>query len=248
MTSCLPSLSHSGAPAVRVIAAVGSINRAIGVRGGLPWSLPEDYRYFLRSTRSGICIMGRTSFEGFAEAFDDNRVCIVLTRTADVDKLMRKFSELYPAKWAACEAIARRGLHVASTYEEALSTAVALRTAAAGSAAASSTVSVPPRDDERVIWNCGGAAVYEAALESPFTEALYLTEVDLPCSDADTFFPEWRGEASAAVGGGSGTWRKVWEDNATAVDDGGGGGGRDSSAVFRFTRWEKSNAHPDELI
>ena len=37
-------------------------NRAIGVRGDLPWHIPEDLRYFKEVTRGYPVIMGRTTY------------------------------------------------------------------------------------------------------------------------------------------------------------------------------------------
>ena len=37
-------------------------NRAIGVKGGLPWHLPEDLKYFKKVTSGYPVIMGRTTY------------------------------------------------------------------------------------------------------------------------------------------------------------------------------------------
>ena len=37
-------------------------NMAIGVKGGLPWHLPEDLKYFKRTTAGFPVIMGRTTY------------------------------------------------------------------------------------------------------------------------------------------------------------------------------------------
>lgn len=35
----------------------------IGQGGRLPWSIPEDWRYFLEMTRGGVLVIGRVAFE-----------------------------------------------------------------------------------------------------------------------------------------------------------------------------------------
>lgn len=47
---------------VHVIAGVAE-NFVIGKDGLLPWSIPEDWRYFLDQTKGGVLIMGRKAFE-----------------------------------------------------------------------------------------------------------------------------------------------------------------------------------------
>ena len=37
-------------------------NRAIGVRGDLPWHIPEDLKYFKKVTHGYPVIMGRTTY------------------------------------------------------------------------------------------------------------------------------------------------------------------------------------------
>lgn len=48
---------------VKAIAAM-SRNRVIGRRGGLPWRLPEDSRWFRETTMGHAVLMGRRTFEG----------------------------------------------------------------------------------------------------------------------------------------------------------------------------------------
>ncbi|MGJ3243654.1 MAG: dihydrofolate reductase [Opitutales bacterium] len=56
-----------------------SENRVIGREGQLPWSIPEDTRWYHDHTRGGVCIMGRSSFDETGVARPDCRT-IVLTR------------------------------------------------------------------------------------------------------------------------------------------------------------------------
>jgi len=55
-------------------------NGVIGVDGGLPWSLPDDMRHFMRSTRGHAVVLGRTTFESLPKPLSD-RVCVVVSST-----------------------------------------------------------------------------------------------------------------------------------------------------------------------
>ena len=63
---------------INVIAACGH-NRVIGNDGKLPWSIKEDWEYFLETTKDGILIMGRRCYDEF-ESFADGREVIALSR------------------------------------------------------------------------------------------------------------------------------------------------------------------------
>lgn len=54
-------------------------NGALGLRGALPWSCPEDREYFLRVTAGHSVIMGRRTFEDTGAELASCRV-IVVTR------------------------------------------------------------------------------------------------------------------------------------------------------------------------
>lgn len=57
-----------------------SSNRVIGRDGDLPWDLPRDMRYFMRTTTGHHVIMGRTNFACMGYRPLRNRTNIVLTR------------------------------------------------------------------------------------------------------------------------------------------------------------------------
>ena len=73
---------------INLIAACGH-NRIIGKQGKLPWSIKEDWEYFLATTRGGILIMGRHCYEEF-EQFAPEREVIALTETPSRNSLMLK--------------------------------------------------------------------------------------------------------------------------------------------------------------
>ena len=70
-------------PAVTLshISAV-SKNNVIGLKGQLPWDIPEDLKYFFDKTKNKILIMGRKTFESLGKALP-NRLNIVLTSQLD---------------------------------------------------------------------------------------------------------------------------------------------------------------------
>lgn len=57
-------------------------NRVIGKEGDLPWSLPEDMKFFRDKTKGHIIIMGRKTFESFPKPLP-NRLHVVITRQRD---------------------------------------------------------------------------------------------------------------------------------------------------------------------
>lgn len=60
-------------------------DRAIGVRGGLPWRLPEDLKRFKRLTMGHAMIMGRKTFESIGKALPGRRSIVVSRALAPVD-------------------------------------------------------------------------------------------------------------------------------------------------------------------
>ncbi|HEY0976431.1 MAG TPA: dihydrofolate reductase [Flavobacteriales bacterium] len=69
---------------ISAIAAV-SQNGVIGRKGGLPWSLPDDMKFFQRTTLNHHVITGRKNWESIPEKYRPlrDRVNIVVTREAD---------------------------------------------------------------------------------------------------------------------------------------------------------------------
>jgi len=66
---------------VSMIAAMGT-NRAIGLRGRLPWRLPADLRFFKEKTWGHVVIMGRKTFESVGKPLPGRRN-VVITRRKD---------------------------------------------------------------------------------------------------------------------------------------------------------------------
>ncbi|MBT4888737.1 MAG: dihydrofolate reductase [Rhodospirillales bacterium] len=65
---------------VSLIVAMAS-NRVIGRDGGMPWHLPEDLKYFKKTTLGKPVVMGRKTFESIGRPLP-KRPNIVITRDA----------------------------------------------------------------------------------------------------------------------------------------------------------------------
>ena len=71
---------------VSIIAAVAE-NRAIGKDNDLIWNLPDDLRFFKKTTEGKVVIMGRKNFESIPESYRPlpNRKNIVVTHQDDYE-------------------------------------------------------------------------------------------------------------------------------------------------------------------
>jgi len=69
---------------VSMIAAMGS-NRVIGKDNDLPWHLPDDFKFFQKTTKGHHIIMGRKNWESLPHKFQPlpNRTNLVITRQAE---------------------------------------------------------------------------------------------------------------------------------------------------------------------
>jgi dihydrofolate reductase len=65
---------------VSIIAAMAEGDRALGLRGTLPWRLPADMARFRKLTMGHAVIMGRVTWEPIAEGGLPGRHMIVLSR------------------------------------------------------------------------------------------------------------------------------------------------------------------------
>ncbi|MBM3856612.1 MAG: dihydrofolate reductase [Verrucomicrobia bacterium] len=57
-------------------------NRVIGVKGGMPWHLPEEFRFFKKTTMGHAILMGRKTYESLGKPLPGRRN-IVLSRTME---------------------------------------------------------------------------------------------------------------------------------------------------------------------
>jgi dihydrofolate reductase len=67
---------------LRAIAAM-SLNRVIGKDGQIPWHIPEDFKWFKKTTSGQAILMGRKTFESLGHPLP-NRRNLVVTRSADL--------------------------------------------------------------------------------------------------------------------------------------------------------------------
>jgi len=61
---------------------------AIGAKGGLPWHLPEDLKFFKATTKGYPVIMGRTTYLSLPFRPLKERLNIVLTRGDAIDRVV----------------------------------------------------------------------------------------------------------------------------------------------------------------
>ena len=141
-----------------------SRNWAIGKKGGLMVTIPEDMKFFRTTTKGKVCILGSTTLESFPEGKPlKNRIHIVL-----IDDPAKKS----PKAMAAAEADRAEGksteLIYVSSPEEALKVSSAY-----------------PADDVYVI---GGASIYRLML--PYCDTCLVTHNDLSDEDAEVYYPD----------------------------------------------------------
>jgi dihydrofolate reductase len=65
--------------ALRAIAAM-SLNRVIGKDGKLPWHIPEDFKWFKRTTAGQAVLMGRKTYESLGGPLPNRRNLVVTRR------------------------------------------------------------------------------------------------------------------------------------------------------------------------
>lgn len=130
-----------------------SENRVIGRGGKLPWRIPEDLKYFHDETAGQTVVLGRICYETWPRVTQDGRQPVVITSN---------------------RALAKPGIHVAASLDEALAIADSL----------------PGK-----IMICGGERIYVEALalgESGRRHLwLHLTQVHAHV-EGDTHMPDWR--------------------------------------------------------
>ena len=66
----------------KIIIAAVSLNDVIGIKGELPWKLPEDFRHFKNTTLGYPLIMGRKTYESFGKPLP-GREHLVITRNEE---------------------------------------------------------------------------------------------------------------------------------------------------------------------
>lgn len=89
-----------------------SQNGAIGVKGDLPWHIPEDLKFFKDKTKGSVIVMGRKTYDSLGKPLP-NRLNIVVSRSAkpsDFPEAVMLFSDITAAVEAAKIAGREKGL------------------------------------------------------------------------------------------------------------------------------------------
>jgi dihydrofolate reductase len=78
----VPIRRKTGCHSVNYFKAIAAMsqNRVIGAGGGIPWHLPEDFKWFKQMTTGQVIVMGRKTFESIGKLLP-NRTTIVLSRS-----------------------------------------------------------------------------------------------------------------------------------------------------------------------
>jgi len=68
---------------ISIIAAT-TLNNVIGINNRMPWHLPKEMRYFMRTTMGHTIILGRKNYESIGSKPLPKRTNIVITRNRDL--------------------------------------------------------------------------------------------------------------------------------------------------------------------
>lgn len=102
---------------MKAIAAMAR-NRVIGAGGGIPWHLPEDFRWFKRATLGGVVVMGRKTFQSLGKALPGRRNIVVSSSlVAPGIEVLSSFEHLNPSHYAPTPVWIIGGAQI---YEQAL--------------------------------------------------------------------------------------------------------------------------------
>ena len=92
----MPEISFS-----RPLTAIAAMakNRVIGRGNAIPWHIPEDFKFFKKTTMGGVLLMGRKTYESIGRPLP-GRITAILSRTFPRENLpenvvvLRELSEL----------------------------------------------------------------------------------------------------------------------------------------------------------
>lgn len=89
-----------------------SENHVIGVKGDLPWHIPEDLKFFKDKTAGSVIVMGRKTYDSLGKPLP-KRTNIVVSRSAEASefpKEVKLFSDIKEAVMQAKKIGAEQGL------------------------------------------------------------------------------------------------------------------------------------------
>jgi len=72
-------MTHPNKPLAMIVAT--SLNGVIGVKGDLPWHIPEDLKHFRRNTIGHAIIMGRRTYDSIGRPLPKRRNIVVTRQT-----------------------------------------------------------------------------------------------------------------------------------------------------------------------
>jgi dihydrofolate reductase len=78
---------------VKAIAAM-SLNRVIGAQGKIPWHLPEDLKFFKRTTLGHVILMGRKTYESLGKPLAGRENWVVSSRSIPGVRVIRDLHEI----------------------------------------------------------------------------------------------------------------------------------------------------------
>lgn len=71
-----------------------SLNRVIGAQGKIPWHLPEDLRFFKRTTLGHVVLMGRKTYESLGRPLPGRENWVVSSRALPGVRVIRHLNEI----------------------------------------------------------------------------------------------------------------------------------------------------------
>ena len=71
-----------------------SLNRVIGAHGKIPWHLPEDLRFFKRTTLGHIVLMGRRTYESLGKPLPGRENWVVSSRPLTGVRVVHDLDEI----------------------------------------------------------------------------------------------------------------------------------------------------------
>jgi dihydrofolate reductase len=162
----------------KAIAAMAE-NRVIGSDNKIPWHLPEDFKWFKKTTIGNTVVMGRKTFESLGKPLP-NRTNLVVTHHPR--RLIKKHPEIFAQykEWRGGKVVGMQIKQGQQFWFNKLNGNESTKILVC------SLKHVDPEEFQNDVFVCGGAQIYEQLL--PRCSDLYLTLVKRVV-DGDTLFP-----------------------------------------------------------
>ncbi|MBX3396388.1 MAG: dihydrofolate reductase [Phycisphaerae bacterium] len=160
-----------------IIIVAMTADRVIGKDGRLPWHVPEDLKFFKRTTQGHAVIMGRKTYESMGRPLPRRRNIIITRHAGYRPKVAKSLTQsgdpaiavlFSPDDEAARRSPDQTCLDVVRTVDDA--------------------VELCRRRSEETAFIIGGGQLYASTIDR--ADELFITTIegDFP---GDTFFPEW---------------------------------------------------------